>query len=139
VTVTLRWVRYGGYGVGSSWRYLVSVDGSFWQSGPRVVQPGELDVVGAVVYDRVREGGCGAAVALGISVRAVERDPLFDDIGDGVSAVVLPCREEPTKTHISTLVPVYEFPQWWWQRLLRRRPRPALLQFLFDVTTQCVS
>lgn len=139
LTVELLVVIYGGQDVGSSWRYSVTVEGCLWNSGPRAMQWGETDVVGAVVCDRVLNNGCGLPRQVSIEVRARERGGFWlDDIGEGFGLIFLRCIELGSSAQLSVPVPVAEFQSKMLRSILRLPSKKALLQFIFQVRAQCL-
>ena len=128
-------IRYLGDDIGSEWHFQVSVGGGFWSSGPLTIHNGSMVAVGERVTD-VEEGWCGAPLHVGILVKARENDPVFDDRGQAVLVVPVPCDREPTVRHALVRVAVPERRFWLWDWCLPKR-RTALLLLLFRLTVQC--
>jgi hypothetical protein len=140
IKVTLLAVYYGGDNVGSSWIYDLAVDPcGGWRSEVRTVPWRTTDPVNQVVCDTEVEHTCGLSRILSFFIRARELDWfIFDDIGMQIQIMEFPCHEELIRQHIVISVPVSEYPANLWRRIFRKPLGTALLQFYFEVVTQCV-
>lgn len=139
ITTTIIAVYYGGDNVGSEWQFDISVNNTVWPSGLRIVPHRTWDYLNKLIYDDVREGGCGLIELVTIGIRARERDWfIFDDIGIAVSMTFLECTDELTRNRVIVSVPVPEYPSGLWRTLFRKYKKTALLYFVFEVTANCV-
>lgn len=131
----LLFVKYQGDDIGSEWHFRISIDGDLWLGGPITIHNGTTEIIGQRVAD-VQEGTCGIPLNVGIIVKAREKDPVFDDRGQAILIVPVPCEREPTVRHVLVSVVVPERRFWLWDRWLPVR-RTAVLLLLFRLTVVC--
>jgi len=139
IVVTLRGVYYAGDNVGSTWRFVVAIDGAMWVSPTITLQHEEFHPIGERVYDRVKEHGCGMTHLLVRSIHAREMDGIFflDDKGQRHDTTAITCSEEGSQRRDIVTVPVAEYPALLSRWPFRRVRNTALLIFFFEIEARC--
>jgi len=130
VMITLKGVYYTGDDIGRDWRFTVSVNNQAWTSDWLVMRPGTWTPIEETVFVSTGKNSCGLTQLLFFVVRARERGfPFPGSTGMASDTTGIPCSEQMSRRRFIMTVLVRE----------GFRRRTARLQFVFEITSVCLT